>query len=282
MSRTPTPVRRGLPAAAPGVPVPADKRFRRSEVRQGRTHTWRRWWFKAAWMGGGALLAIVVVASLGSALADAAVFRVSRVVVTGNAQLSTAEVEALVTGLREESILRVTLAQYRLRLLASPWIASAELSRVLPSTVQVRIVERTPLVAARLHGQLFLVDAAGVIIARFGPKYRQFDLPIVDGLLTETPSGPLADAAGTRLVQRFIREVSARPDWLSRISQVNVSDPRNAVVLVQGEPAELRLGDEKFLARLDLWKAIADDTRAQKTVSEYWDLRSDDDTVIVK
>jgi cell division septal protein FtsQ len=282
MSRTPTPVRRGLPTAAPGLPVPADKRFRRSEVRQGRRRNWRSWWFKAAWLGGAALLAIVVVVSLAGALADARVFKVSHVALTGNVQLTDADVNALLAGLTDESILRVKLAQYRLRLLASPWIASAELSRLLPSTVQVRIVERRPLFAARLHGQLYLVDAAGVIIDRFGPQYRQFDLPIVDGLLNETEAGPAVDAARLGLAQRFIREVSGRADWLSRISQLNVSNPRNAVVLIQGEPAELRLGDEKFLARLDFWKDVADSTRAQMKVEEYWDLRSDDETIVVK
>jgi cell division septal protein FtsQ len=243
-------------------------------MRHGRRRSWRSFAIRGAWFGGGALVALAIVAWVASVFLNAAVLQVDRLVVRGNARLSTAEVEARLEGIHGESILRVDLERYRLRLIESPWVASAELWRVLPSTVQVRIVERTPLAIARLNGQLSLVDDAGVIIS-FGPQYRQFDLPVVDGLVTSAGRGSV-DPDRIRLVQRLFQDVSGRADLFHRISQVDVSDLRNAVVLLDGEPAELRLGDRDFLARLQRYEEMAAAVREQRVVEQYYDLRLDD------
>lgn len=273
MSRNPGVARRGLPPAAAGLPVPADKRFRRSDVRQGRRRNWRRLLFRAVWFGGSTLVLVALVAWLGSVLVAAPVLQVNRLVVSGNVRVSTAEVESRLQGIRGESLLKVDLERYRLRLLESPWVASAELWRVLPSTVQLRITERRPLAVARLHGQLYLVDAQAVIIDSFGPQYAQFDLPIVDGLITDASNGVVVDPARLLLVQRLFRELSAKADLFRRVSQVDVSDSRNAIVLLEGEPAQLQLGDTQFVERLQCWQDMASNVRAQLAVNEYVNLR---------
>jgi len=276
MSRPDSGIRRGLPPAAAGIPVPADKRFRRSDIGQGRRRSWRALLGRAAWIGGAGLLALLLVVFLGHTLLGAAVLRVDHVSVRGNARVSMEEIDSRLDGMRGQSILRVDLEQYRVRLLESPWVESAELWRVLPSTVHVRIIERTPLAVARLRGQLYLVGADGVIIDSYGPRYRDFDLPVVDGLMTDAAGGPATDPDRIRLVQRVFHEVSARPELFRRMSQLDVSDPRNAIVLIDGEPAELRLGDRDFLQRIERYEETAPRLREQRQVVEYYDLRFGD------
>jgi cell division septal protein FtsQ len=196
--------------------------------------------------------------------------------VRGNARVSIEEIDSRLEGMRGQNILHVDLEQFRVKLLESPWVQSAELWRVLPSTVHVRIVERTPLAVARLRGQLYLVDAEGVIIDSYGPRYRDFDLPVVDGLMTDAPGGPVIDPERIRLVERVFHDVSVRADLFRRMSQLDVSNPRNAVVLLDREPAELRLGDRDFLQRLERWEETAPRLREQRQVVEYFDLRFGD------
>ncbi len=270
------PTRRGLPPAAGNLPFPSDKRFRRSDHRHGRRRNWRSLLIRGAWYGGAGLAALIIVAWLGRALVNAAVLRIDHVVVRGAARLAAEEVDSRLDGLRGQSILRVNLEQYRLRLLASKWVESAELWRVLPSTVQVRIVERTPLAVARLRGQLYLVDSNGVVIDNFGPRYGDLDLPVVDGLLTHTTDGPSADAERAALVERVFQDVSARPDLFHNISQLDVSNPHNVVMLIDGEQAELRLGDRDFLKRLQQYEETAPRLKEQRPVLEYYDLRFGD------
>ena len=266
--------RRGLPPAAAAIPAPADKRFRRSEVRQGRRRSGRTLLRRGVWWGAGALIMLAIAAWIGSTLADASALRVDRLDVRGNRQVSAAEVDARLDGIRGESVLRVDLEKYRAKLLESKWISSAELWRVLPSTVQVRIVERVPLAVARSRGQLFLVDDSGVIDT-FGPQYRQFDVPIVDGLIPAAEAGERVDPARVQLVRRLFAEVSTRDDLFQRISQVDVADARNAVVLLDGEPAALHLGDREFLSRLERYLEIEPQLRESPPV-EYYKLQFGD------
>lgn len=275
MSKLDPGLRRGLPPAAAGVPVPSDRRFRRSDIGQGRRRNWRSLLTRAAWIGGAGVVVLAIVAFVGHSLLGAAVLQVDHIAIRGNARVSIEEIDSRLDGMRGQNILHVDLEQFRVKLLASPWVESAELWRVLPSTVHVRIVERTPLAVARLRGQLYLVDAA-VIIDSYGPRYRDFDLPVVDGLLTDGPDGPVVDPERIQLVQRVFHDVSGRPDLFRRMSQLDVSDPRNAVVLLDGEPAELKLGDRDFLQRLERYEETAPRLREQRQVVEYYDLRFGD------
>jgi cell division protein FtsQ len=201
------------------------------------------------------------------------VLRVSHVIVQGAHRISEEDVHRRLDGIRAESILRIDLDSYRDRLLASPWIAGAELWRVLPSTVHVRIVERRPIAIARQRGQLYLVGADGVVMDSVGPQHADLDLPIVDGLLESTPGGLAAASDRIGLVHRLLASLAPRADLLSRLSQVNVSDARNAVVLLDGEAAELRLGDAEFLERIQRYEEMAPVLREQHAVLEYFDLR---------
>ena len=69
---------------------------------------------------------------------------------------------------RREHLPRRLRARTGSGVLDSPWVADVALSRVLPSTIEVRVVERTPMAIARLGQQLYLVDDAGVIIDEYG------------------------------------------------------------------------------------------------------------------
>lgn len=273
MSDVSTP-RRGLPAGSgAGVSAATDRRFRRSNIKPGKRRSWRTVLRKFA------VLAVAAVAMVGSiawavmGLMDASMFRIDRVVVQGNHRLASGEVRALLDGINDQSIFRVDLEEFRTRLLDSPWVADAVLWRVFPSTVEVRVTERAPLAVARLNRQVYLVDSTGVIIDSAGPQYREFDLPIVDGLLTDDAHGTQADPRRIQLVERLLTDLAARDDLLKRVSQVDVSDPRNAVVLLDGEPARLFLGDREFLARLQRYEEAAPAVREHVKVSDYYDLR---------
>ena len=55
------------------------------------------------------------------------------------------------------------------------------------------ISEREPLGIGRIRNALYLIDQDGAIIDEFGPKYAEFDLPIIDGLAAERRSDRTAD-----------------------------------------------------------------------------------------
>jgi cell division septal protein FtsQ len=145
---------------------------------------------------------------------------------------------------------------------------------VLPSTVEVFVAERTPMGITRIGSELYLIDRGGFVIAEFGPQYAEFDFPVIDGVV-QAPRGsePTLDAARAGLAARFLDETAADPDLARRVSQVNVNDPRNVVVLLDGDTTLLHLGTEKFAERLQSYVELAPTLRASVPEIDYVELR---------
>ena len=257
------------------VSAPADKRFRRAHVRPARQRgrfelSWKRM-APIAVVGAFLLYACYRGASLAMS-ADA--LTVSRITVSGNSRMSRGEVLSLLDGLNGRNMVLVDLERWREKLLTSPWVADAAIRRVLPGTVDVAISERHPVGIARLGNGLYLIDHRGFIIDEFGPNYAQFDLPIIDGLAAVThEDGSLIDEGRAALVTRLLASLQARPDLATRISQIDVTDLRDAVVILKGDTALVRIGDDQFAERLQSYLDLAPALRERVPDIDYVDLR---------
>ncbi len=198
------------------------------------------------------------------------------IVVHGNEHLSAGEVLALMPGLRGASILSADLDDRRRRLSASPWLTGGTLRRRLPSTIEVFVTERRPVALARFGGRLFLLDASGVVVDGYGPRFAHLDFPIVDGL--EKGGGGRAsvvDPERMALAARLLAELAGQPDVLAAVSQIDVADPGNAVVLLDDDVVLLQLGAERFLPRLRLYAELAPLLREAVRDIDEVDLRFD-------
>jgi cell division protein FtsQ len=207
-------------------------------------------------------------------VASLEIFHVDRINVRGNQRLSNGEVLSLVDGLRGQSILAVDLEEWRHTLMNSPWVADASLRRTLPSTVDVAILERTPLGIGRINGVLYLVDDRGLVIDEYGPSYADLDLPIIDGL-SAAPGEENTDVYRALLARRLLEALRVQ-NLAGRISQIDVSDSHNAVVLLEGDPTLIRLGNERFVERLQSYLELAPALRERVPVIDYVDLRFDE------
>lgn len=255
------------------VTLATDRRFLRAQVKPGRRHAPWRTWLRLGLGLAAAAVAALLVALVAFAALSAPMLRVSQVEVVGTAHLSKGDVLALVDGLRGRNILRANLEEYRRLVLESPWVSAATISRSLPSTVVIRVAERRPMAIGRVGEDLFLVDDHGDRIDEYGPRYAEFDLPIVDGLTRGGAQEAGANEPRVQLAARLLREVRTRPELAKRISQVDVSDPRDAVVIIDHDTARVRLGEEKFLERLQSYVDLAPALRAQVEAIDYVDLR---------
>jgi cell division protein FtsQ len=257
------------------VTAPADRRFRRAHVKPSRRRS--GWNFLRT-------RAVFTMAAVGFAFFWAQrsidvitaldMFRIDRITVRGNKRLSTGEVQSLLQGLGRHSILSIDLDEWRAALLNSPWVEDATLRRTLPSTVEVTVTERSPLGIGRINGTLYLVDDRGVVIDEYGPVYADLDLPIIDGLSTGR-SEESTNMYRAALARRLLDSVRDR-GMAARISQIDVTDARNAVVLLEGDPTLLRLGSERFVERLQSYLELAAALHEQVPVIDYVDLRFDE------
>jgi cell division protein FtsQ len=142
----------------------------------------------------GGLLALIVIATatmfafrlpqkLGVAIGEqigASGFAVSRVELRGLDRMDRATVYRTVLNQPSLAMPLVDLDIVRDQLLAFPWIKEARVSRRLPDTLVVDIVERQPAAVWQYNRRLQLVDAEGVALGAVDPQAMP-QLPLVIG-----------------------------------------------------------------------------------------------------
>ncbi len=253
------------------VKAPADKRFKRGRVKTPRK-TGRRWPALVRPLVKWSLVLAIVGYTTVRALAlvtESPALRISHVTVQGHRHLTPADVLSRVRTLDGQNIVRADLEAARRRLLGSPWIAEATLRRQLPATIEIEITEREPVALARLaRGGLQLVAGDGMVLGPIGPAQAGFDLPIAAGL-TPVPgrslSGPgvglgipaRVDPERAGLVGQLVESLRQEDGLLALISEVDVTDLEDAVVLLGDDPARVHLGHEDFARRVRAYRDLA-------------------------
>ena len=162
-------------------------------------------------------------------------------------------------------------------ILKSPWVSDVALRRVLPATIDVYVSERRPFGLCRLGNQLYLIDRDGTVVDEYGPQYADFDLPIIDGLVRAPRNGkPTVDEGRAGLAARVVDSIHRSRELTKRVSQIDVTDAHDAVILLDDDPALLHVGEDKFRERLQSYLEIAEALRERIPDIDYVDLRFDE------
>ncbi len=153
---------------------------------------------KLAWLGvaAGVLTALVLAkvpqaagAELGELVGKAG-FNVKRVEIQGIHHMDRLPVYSVALDQTSTAMPLVNLGQIRDKLMQFGWVADARISRRLPDTLLVDIVERQPAAIWQYQGKLSLIDKDGVVLQPVDPQSMP-DLPVV--------VGPGANARATAL-----------------------------------------------------------------------------------
>lgn len=172
-------------------------------------------WAAAAFAMFLALIAAVVLVALdvpGKAMTAAgeavgrAGFTVKRVDVVGLKNMDSAPVYEVALEQRSMAMPLVDVAGVRQKLLRYGWIKDARVSRRLPDTLVVDIVERQPAALWQDRDRLALIDSEGVVIDRV-PVTQMPDLPLL--------VGPGANLHGRELNRILAAAPSLKPQLVS-------------------------------------------------------------------
>ncbi|WP_174292807.1 cell division protein FtsQ/DivIB [Sphingomonas bacterium] len=216
MSRTikrATPVQQRRPAPRKRQPVKRvsslDRLVAALPVSQATLHRIATWTIT----GAGTALALVaaswigVPGMIGGAIAEGASragFRVEQIEITGLHRMDRMTVYAVALDQKSTAMTRLDLDAVREKLLRYGWIADAHVSRRLPDTLLIDIVERAPAAVWQDKGELTLIDKDGVLLE---PVKREAmpELPLVigDGADREEPGYQALLAAAPALKPRI-------------------------------------------------------------------------------
>jgi cell division protein FtsQ len=118
--------------------------------------------------------------AVGEGIGDAG-FRVNTIQITGLNRMDYNTIYKIALSQKSRAMPLVDLEQVRQDLVAhSGWIEDAHVSRRLPDTLIVHVVERTPSAVWQNHGQLALISSNGTWLEPVNPEAMP-DLPLVIG-----------------------------------------------------------------------------------------------------
>lgn len=164
--------------------------------------------------------------------ASRAGYEVRSVQVSGVQRMSEQTVYERVLAERDRPMPLVDLQDIRGRLLDLPWVADARVSRQLPDTLKVDIVERTPHAVLSKPDRLVLIDAEGHELEPISAKAAEGKLLI---------RGPGAQ----RQVGRLSRLLDAAPALRPQIAQAEwVGNRRWNLTFKTGQVLALPEGEE--------------------------------------
>ena len=136
----------------------------------------------------------------------------------------------------------VDVAQIRERLLGYGWVKDARVSRRLPDTLVIDIVERTPAALWQTDGRLALIDAQGVVLDRV-PVDKMPDLPLLIG------------AGANRQEEQLSRLMAAVPTLKAQLASANwIGGRRWDIAFQSGETLVLPEGEDA--AKIALTKFV--------------------------
>ena len=226
-----------------------------------------RWFGMLAALAGLAAVFIWTVAIAGQAPELA----VARVLVEGNEQLSDGEILELLELSDGANILTLDLEVVRERLLRSAWVREVEIERVLPRTLTLRIVERSP-VAIAVLGELYLLAADGTMLDELAPHYDIEKLVLIRGLRNEDGVVP----ARAALAGRMAAALMARELLAPMVSELDVSEGDGSVTVRLREPAVTFLvHSATMVVRLERLVPLLDGLQKRYQALEVVDLRFD-------
>jgi cell division protein FtsQ len=193
-------------------------------------------WLKLVSLAGAALVVAMTAAQFLFYSPSLQLTQPSQIEVVGNHFVARDSVVALFARDRNRSLLRIPLDERRAQIERLSWVASARVQRILPASIRVEIVERTPVVFLRTGSELALMDAQGAILER--PLQGDFHLPVVSGLSEDLPQDERA--ARMRLFQQFQRELEmvrgGATDMLSEVDLSSADDLRAMMVPPGADP----------------------------------------------
>ena len=219
-------------------------------VEQDSANRLARWGFGLFAAAGAVLAAIAlevpskVATAAGEAVGEAG-FRVRSVDITGVQRMDSKPVFKIALDQRSMAMPLVDVSAIRERLLGYGWVKDARVSRRLPDTLVIDIVEREPAAIWQDAGRLSLIDGEGVVLDRV-PISAMPDLPLL--------VGPGANAQ-SRSLEALLKDVPTLQPQLESATWVGGRrwdlhfQSGEAVALPEGQ-AEAKAALQKF-ASLD-------------------------------
>lgn len=208
--------------------------------------------------------------------------RVSRVTLEGNRIVEANELFQLAQVKRGSLIYDIDLKAIQKNLLSQCYVREATVERNLPSTIQLTVVERTPIALVNRPDFVYL-DEDGIILPHSISK-ELFDLPALSGLKLGQPisyGSVVHDSRALEALQILKGARLVNTELYHLISEIQIRNDSDLVFYTAEGGVPVIFGDGNIadkLVRLDaFWNQVIQERGLQNL--QYVDLRYDDQVI---
>jgi cell division protein FtsQ len=219
----------------------------------------------------GAVTAIVAVLAIGIAawvVVTSALFDIHKIDVRGNRRLSDGQVARLSGARIGSNLLTLPLGKVRRSLLRSPWIASAEAVRSLPSTLVLHVTERSAVAWVRDPSGYAALAGDGVVVER-GTESPEEGLVSLGSKGSSTPVGRRVMGLDAQL-----RVTASLDPVFRRTVEEATVDGKEVELLLAGGTKVLYGEAESLKAKNAALSSMLRYARQNQIEVEYLDVRS--------
>ncbi len=176
-----------------------------------------------------------------------------------------------------QNILSVDLGAGAKAIEAHPWIKSAVITRHIPETINIEVVERKPLCLVSMDG-LYVADEDGIIFKKYSPE-DALDLVLITGL-DGTMDGE-SKVLSAELIE-FVEELSVRDGFnLDMISEIHYDRVFGISLYTIDKGIRLSLGTSMIDEKLMAFEEVSESMGGRIKNVAAMDV-TDEDKVVVK
>ncbi|WP_072906064.1 cell division protein FtsQ/DivIB [Malonomonas rubra] len=207
-------------------------------------------------------------------------FRVDQVSVAGGAHLSDEQIIALSDVQTGLNTFELDLDLIGNKIAENPWVRTAQVQRVFPRQIDIRIEERKPVAIINL-GYLYYLDEQGEVFKVLDAD-DSLDYPVVTGFdyqkIKQCDSSCVDDLE--RIVA-LLQDLKEREQFkLEQISEINRAANGRLVLFTLDGGVKIRLGHDGFGKKLDRLEQIYAELKPRLSILDYIDLNVDEKVIV--
>jgi cell division protein FtsQ len=209
---------------------------------------------------------------VGQVLVASDYFKVRQIRVENQRRISREEILALSDIRAGSNIFELDLDRIGERIEENPWIAGAQVRRVFPDKLHIRVEERVPRAIVRLD-YLYYLDASGEIFKMVEHGDR-LDFPVISGIdRQELIDRPAQARRHLGEALALLDNLAARQVFgLSEVSELLVDDSAGITLYTCSGGVPVRIGRSGFDVKLDQLEHIFPELKTRLAAIDYIDL----------
>ncbi len=179
---------------------------------------------------------------------DSKFFDVRSIDIRGTDRTPVEDIRRIVSSeVEKPGVWNADLGEIKAKIEKFPFVKTAAVSRSLPAGIRVDIVERVPAAVVRMSSGDYLVDGEAVLLVKATAAEKNFPFVMKGWDESKSEKSTPENIARLKVFRKMLDEWK-QFDLISRVKEVNLSNPRDPIALIEdsGRPITVTLSRDEL------------------------------------